>query len=183
MGDFFAEKGYMASMSDVAGKAGIKVQTIYSHFESKDEIIWECISEEIKGLFQVVEEIIDSCDNLSCEKKLEKLFFNVLEYLKDLRKLRILRNIALIQKSSLKNQCLYKMRNLENEMGSKLGYIIQDGIKKEEIKPLEPEGIIFLFISMMQGILEGFLFWGEYPFEMDSLIKKTWDTYWQGIKA
>lgn len=40
MSELFAQKGYNTSMSDISKKVGIKVQSTYSHYESKDQIVY-----------------------------------------------------------------------------------------------------------------------------------------------
>ncbi|MPM75802.1 hypothetical protein SDC9_122796 [bioreactor metagenome] len=47
MTELFAQKGYNTSMSDISKKVGIKVQSIYSHYESKDQIVYLVLKKEI----------------------------------------------------------------------------------------------------------------------------------------
>ena len=47
----FAEKGYNASMSDLAKLVKIKMPSIFSHFSSKDEIILLVIEKEIPRFY------------------------------------------------------------------------------------------------------------------------------------
>ncbi len=47
----FSQKGCMLSMSDIAECVKIKVPSLYSHFSSKDEIIYKVVEKEINNYY------------------------------------------------------------------------------------------------------------------------------------
>ncbi len=54
----FCEKGYLLSVSELASTVGIKTASLYSHYNSKDQIIELMVREEIEHYFGCLEEKI-----------------------------------------------------------------------------------------------------------------------------
>lgn len=183
MTELFAEKGYNASMADIAKKVGIKVQSIYSHYESKDQIICMVLDREINTRFKFFETTILETKNINSEKALKKIYLSIIDYFNDYQKLKFWRNISLIQNDLLRIKCRDKIRSYEQENGKKMFIIFEKGVEHGEIKNVNLEGMINLYIAMIQGILDGMLLYYGYTLDMHAYAMKTWDAYWEGIRA
>ena len=119
MYEIFAIKGYNASMSDISKKVGIKPQSIYSHFESKDQIVWLALEKEIESKFKSLKNKLESVENESCEIALKEITFYIFDYFDDYIRLKFWRNISLIQNEELRKKCRDKIRSLEAANGKK----------------------------------------------------------------
>ena len=86
MKEVFAEKGYMASISDVSKIVGIKVPSIYSQYHSKDEIIYLCVQDEIETFTQYYRSHLRRTHEESVEFSMKYFFFSYIAYFKDLKK-------------------------------------------------------------------------------------------------
>lgn len=51
----FMEKGYRASIDDIAARAGVARQTVYNHFESKDLLFREVIGNAMRAVLVTLE--------------------------------------------------------------------------------------------------------------------------------
>ena len=60
--------------------------------------------------------------------------------------------------------------------------IFQTGVKNGEIRSNNLEGMMNLYVAMIQGILDGMLLYNDSYIDMKDYAKKTWDAYWDGIK-
>ena len=89
-------------MSDIAGKTGIKIPSLYSHFESKDEIISQVLEREMTKMYDFFNKTIDRLKNENTELKLKQLFFSVFDYFKTPGQLEILRRIPFIDNEQIK---------------------------------------------------------------------------------
>jgi len=67
----FADKGNEFSLSEVASEVGIQKASIYAHFISKEELLYEVINQEINQYFL---EINENC------RDLQSMFFMILDY-------------------------------------------------------------------------------------------------------
>lgn len=174
----FSEKGYMTAMSDIASVVKIKVPSLYSHFTSKDEIIYIVVKKEINNYYDSLLAIQESLVGKSSKEALEKSYFYIFDYFDTKEKIKFWHNIYLIQNEELMEKCkkLIIYRNISNINNVKK--IFKKGISEKEIinSNFESE---YLYLSMIQGVLEGILLYGDVarPYAL-----KIWEAFWNGIK-
>lgn len=76
-GDLFRENGYHAtSMRDIAKRLDIRGSSLYSHIESKEQVLWEIVNEAADAFLAQAESVDTS---LAPEKRLEALIRGHLE--------------------------------------------------------------------------------------------------------
>lgn len=182
VGELFAEKGYLLSMSDISKKVGIKVPSIYSHFESKDQIIYMAIEEELSAYNNYLKELYLKLQDESTENILRGIYFGILDYYSDCNKLKLLRNTDLIPESSLYQKCKKIRNNYTKEQIGVLGEIFEKGYKKGEINFGIDEGYQFLYLTMIRGILEGMIAQRDQVELRKSYERKVWNIFWNLIK-
>lgn len=179
----FATKGYNTSMSDIAKQVNIKVPSIYSHFKSKDEIIYLAMTKEIKGYFENLYREITLLEKEDCEGKLKKICFSVCNYFREPERIRFWKNISLIPHEELRMKCRNLVRDQERELTKIVTKIFKEEKKKGEIQTDELEGAVLLYLAMIQGILDTKLMYHDTTMDFDDYVKKIWQAYWQGIKS
>lgn len=180
--NLFAEKGYSVSMSDIAKEVNLKVPSLYSHFENKDEIIYIVLKKEIDNYFSLLSNLLDKATELTCEEALKTIYFTTIKYFDSLAMLRFWRNISLIQNKELKIKCRDLIRKYESKNNIIVIDIFKKGAKTGELKSDNFKGYMFLYLSMIQGILDGMLLYYETDLDMKDYAQRTWDAYWDGIK-
>lgn len=184
MYELFAEKGYNTSMSDISKKVGIKPQSIYSHFESKDQIICLTLEREMESKFNILaNEIKKASDAKTSEEALKSMFFSIYNYYKEYTKLRFWRNISLINNESLRLMCRDKIRKNEETNVRKLETIFEKGVGNGEIKNINLDGMINLYMAMIQGMLDGVLLYHNSSVNLEDYAMKMWNAYWEGIRV
>ena len=186
--NLFAEKGYNTSMSDIAKKVGIKVPSIYSHFQSKDELIWLVMTQEISCFFDNLNDQIIILDKASedSETKLKTFCFTVFTYYSKPERIRFWKSISLIYNQELREKCRQIVKENEMKMAVSLKNIFVKGKNKGEIKFESLEGSVFLFIAMINGVLDSILLYSETNnkiSELENYKNIIWQAYWNGIKA
>ena len=184
----FSEKGYNTSMSDIAKKVGIKVPSIYSHFESKGEIICLVITLEIKSFFDNLVTQISMLDqaNEKSEIKLKTFCFSIFTYFSEPDRIRFWKSITLINNQEIREKCRIMVKENEIKMVTLLKPLFLEGESKGEIKCESLEGSAYLFIAMINGVLDSVLIYHEINYitsELDNYKKKIWQAYWDGIKG
>jgi AcrR family transcriptional regulator len=181
----FAEKGYYLSMSDIAKQVGLKVPSIYSHFQSKDEIIYCVMENKISTYYTtLLDEIKQSLQSdVSTEKRLRQICFSVSDYFSNQQTLRFWKNISLIYHEELRVKCRELVKRQDELLFELLRSIFEIGSKKCEITVKEEsvEGGVLLFWTMMQGILDMILIQGGMHMSYDTQIPKIWQAYWDGL--
>lgn len=181
MQSLFAEKGQSASMSELASKVGIKTQSVYSHFENKDDILWITIKLEINTFFEKLDMAIDSATQLNSEKGLKYILDFIIDYFNSYSSLKFWRNIPLIQNVSLRLKCQNMIEEHEKLLIKKLSILFNNGLKANELKSENIEGSMILFISMIHGLLDGILLYYDRLNNAHTYIDITWNAYWNGI--
>lgn len=175
----FSEKGYMLSMSEIANEVGIKVSSIYTHYQGKDEIVFLSIKEEVNSYYDYLNEVIEKLENFSTKDTLEILIEKIIENFSSKEKIRYWNNIYLVSNNSLYKQCLEAIDERALIYIEKLKLIFKQGIKQDEIKIENIDGALYLYMSMVEGMLKGMLLRGEKSKEYNTYI---WEAYWNGIK-
>ncbi len=177
----FSEKGYSLSMSEISQAVHIKTPSLYSHFKSKDEIIELTVKAEIERYFNMLFEKTAALANLSCEKKLRCLFFLVIEYYNDNRRLRFWHHISLLQQKQLQSmRGLIKSHN--TFLVDAVRSCFQKGVAQKEIRENITEGALYLYFSMLQGFLDIMQFHLDDEILIENQAAMVWAAYWNGIK-
>lgn len=180
----FAEKGYSASMSDLAKLAKIKVPSIYSHFSSKDAIVLLVIEKEIDNYYQFLNQIInDSIDkNANCKETLETIYFSVIEYFKCDNRLRFWKNISLINNADLRKESKKVIAFYEKTNGSLYRSVFENGVKNMEITGENLQGTMYLYLALIRGTLDVAFISEDVVLSIDDFAKMSWKAYWEGLK-
>lgn len=179
----FTEKGYSLSMSEIAKAVRIKTPSIYSHFQSKEEMIELTIKTEMEHYFYTIRKRIEGLGGKSCEEKLKEILHFIIYYFKENGRLRFLRNIPLLQNNDLKNMSKVFIQSHEKYLIQEIRSCFEKGIKDGEIKVTVGEGAICLYFAMLQGILDVMLFQQDNWITIEKFSALAWESFWDGIKA
>lgn len=175
----FAQKGYMISMSEIANEVGIKVASIYTHFEGKDEIIYLSIEEEINKYYDYLDDLIISLESKSCKEVLEGLLKGILNNYNSRDKIKYWNNIYLINGKNISDKTLDLIDKRTTLYIRSLRQIFKNGVKNNEISAPSIDGTLYLYMSMIEGILKGILLRDNVSRDYVPII---WEAYWNGIK-
>jgi AcrR family transcriptional regulator len=180
--ELFAEKGYELSMSDIAARVGIKTPSLYSHFESKDEIIGIVLEREMTNLYRFFERTIEQRKEGSTELKLKKLFQSYFEYFDTPGRLAIWRRVPFIDNEQIKAKCTEIILQMDETLSKKVKNLIKEGIESGEVRQSADEGTMMLYLVMIQGLLDTMLFQRYTSAQMESYTLSAWEAFWNGIK-
>lgn len=175
----FAQKGYMISMSEIANEVGIKVASIYTHFEGKDEIIYLSIEEEINKYYDYLDDLIISLESKSCKEVLEGLLKGILNNYNSRDKIKYWNNIYLINGKNISDKTLDLIDKRTTLYIRSLRQIFENGVKNNEISAPSIDGTLYLYMSMIEGILKGILLRDNVSRDYVPIL---WEAYWNGIK-
>ncbi|QHI73837.1 TetR/AcrR family transcriptional regulator [Aminipila terrae] len=179
----FAEKGYALSMSEIAEAVNIKTPSLYSHFKSKDEIIELIIRDQIEHCFDTIEKSTLKLKDKNCEEKLKSILFYVIDYYKKNSRLNFWRHISLLHNKKLKNISKTLIQERDSYISEHIKNCFAAGIKNKEIKDNVSEGQMYLYFSMIQGILNATFYVQKDEITIDDFASLAWEAYWTGIKV
>ena len=178
----FSEKGYMASMSDLSKRVGIKVPSIYSHYKSKDEIILLCIKDEIKNFKIYYHTYLQDLKTRSTESILKDLFYAYIQYFKNVSKLRFWNNFDLIPNIELRKEGLNLYIEYMLELELEIKQIFSFGVSSGELRADLDKEAYLMYIILIQGVLRGMLKLEEISVNSTKYYEKVWQMYWKTIK-
>ena len=143
----FKEKGYSAvTMRDLAKAMGIKAASLYNHIDSKQAILQDIILE-------IAEDFTSGMKNIQNSDK------SSFEKLKDIVTLHV--EIAANNAnglSALNSDWMHLEGKLEYYLNLRQNYeanfkrIVEIGITKEEIRPVDPEILMFSMLSTLRSL-------------------------------
>ena len=177
----FSESGYSLSMSEIAKEVNLKTPSLYSHFQSKDDIIYICIEREIKRYYEFLDQILNK-EYESTEEYLKDLYFSIIDYYSKDRTLRFWKKLGTINNEGLRYKYRTIMNNSENKNRPRYKKIFEIGVEKGEIKKENIEGKRYLFLSMVQGVLDTITLNNREKLDDMEFIEKTWQAYWDGLR-
>ncbi|MHC1722329.1 MAG: TetR/AcrR family transcriptional regulator [Aminipila sp.] len=179
----FSEKGYSLSMSEIAEAVKLKTPSIYSHFKSKDEIIELIIKTEIEDCFETIHKKALKLRDKKCEEKLKSILFYAIEYYDQGSRLRFWRHISLLQNEKFKKMSRTLIQECNMCFEEHIKICFEKGIKAKEIKETVSEGQIYLYFTIIQGVLNATLFVHDNVKDINAYATSVWEAYWDGIKV
>jgi AcrR family transcriptional regulator len=144
----FREKGYSASsMRDLAEEVGVEAASLYNHISSKAEILQEiCFKVANKFMSQI--EAIDSSEIDSISKIEGVLRFHVQQMLHHYEEV----YVGDREWKHLTDPYLSNYQNQRRTYRQRIASIIEEGIRKEEIKKIDAPTAVLIMLHAVSGI-------------------------------
>ena len=183
----FIEQGYEGtSLSDVANEVGIKKQSIYSHFKSKEELFITVMNDVIKEESEYLDYFFDkSYDNL--KGYLEKFILQIKKrYAKEEQNsMQFILRMAYMPPLHLKEEVInnfniyfLKLENLIKDLF--LEDLFLEDLFLEDLFLEEKANMATLsFMNMLNGLLVTLIYGGCERFDLK--FKASWKVYWAGL--
>ena len=144
----FREKGFAAtSMRDLAETVGIEAASLYNHIRSKNEIL-ESICFDVANRFNTHIDIVES-DNQSSIKKIETLLrFHIRQMVENYEEV----YVSDREWKHLDEPYLSNFQNQRRNYRKKFASIVEEGIKRNEIKNIDAPTSILIMLHAVSGI-------------------------------
>ncbi|WP_051237711.1 TetR/AcrR family transcriptional regulator [Lacticigenium naphthae] len=164
----FAEKGMEFSLNEVATIVGIKKASIYAHFTSKEELLFQLFNKEIDEYFTVVEDQSNS---------LKDFFFGVLNYYSSSRqKLLFWKRMLLFPPDTMDSEIRQKIIDLSEQRYKKVKELISSGSPLKSNKQQNDDVLTVMFLSIIHGLLSSEIIYSKL------IIESRYDREWQIIE-
>lgn len=146
----FLEKGfYPAKIEEIAKNAGIAKGTIYLYFKDKESIYVSLIEKKVKELIRLIEDVRE--EEIPSPQKLEKIYFQLCEYVDKAQKVHSfisIENIQTLMKvvGRLKSRVIPKIKRLIEDIAK----IVEDGIAEGKFENTDPMLIALVFLGHLR---------------------------------
>jgi AcrR family transcriptional regulator len=168
----FAEKGAEFSLTEVANEVGIQKASIYAHFISKEDLLYDVINEEIKEYFFKINEQ---------NSDLKSIFFMILNYYnKSKFKLYFWKRLLLFPPKAFEQTLIKEINILTQQRFEIIKTIIISEMDKGIINNKDVDAISISYFSMIHGLLSSnIIFKSE---DLTKYYEEIWQIFWNGIK-
>lgn len=144
----FREKGFgAASMRDLAETLGIEAASLYNHIRSKNEIL-ESICFNVANRFNTHLDEIEISSNAPLKKIETLLRFHIQQMLENYEEV----IVSDREWKHLEDPYLSNFRTQRRNYRKRLAAIIEDGIKKGEIKKIDAPTAVVIMLQAVSGI-------------------------------
>jgi AcrR family transcriptional regulator len=178
---YFAESGYDGtSMAQIADEVGIKKQSIYTHFKSKDELFLEVCKDVFADELSFVMNYID----INKTRPIEKFLFDfLLQY-----KVRYENNnstkfwlrISFFPPTHLYEQAMKYVYEYLDKLEELLVPVIKKSISEGEISSsVGGELATAAFLGVLDGVFVEMLYGGSE--RLQKRLDASWYLYWRGL--
>jgi AcrR family transcriptional regulator len=177
----FAAHGYEStSMSQIANAVGIKKPTLYSYYESKEELFLSIFNEAAEEYRQHIEQILAEAQQMGCTKdQLYYVFQRYITYFAQNPELSAFWNrILIFPPASLKEKLFTQISNLEASLYGQVAEIIQAGMDRGDLRHSVVLDTLFSFYCLREGLLLAVLL---NPDLDPRKIEVVWKNIWYGI--
>ncbi|MCZ8538329.1 TetR/AcrR family transcriptional regulator [Paenisporosarcina quisquiliarum] len=178
---YFAQNGYEGtSLANIANDVGIKKQSIYTHFKSKDELFLLLCNETYENELEFVLDFIEKKQDSHIKEFLyDFLIESKVRYEKH-DSARFWLRTAFYPPSHLNSQVMQKVYEYLDKLEDYLLPIIDEAIKKGEISSaIEKERVTAAFLGVLDGIFVEMLYGG--PIRLEKRLDASWYLFWLGL--
>ena len=146
--NLFKEKGYKAaSMRDLAEVVGVEAASLYNHIKSKSELLHVICLDVANRFTNKIEEV--EAENISSKEKIEKLLrFHIREMLNNYEDV----IVSDREWKHLSDPYLSNFRHQRRTYRKRFASIIDEGIKKKEIKKIDSSTAVLIMLHAVSGI-------------------------------
>jgi TetR/AcrR family transcriptional regulator, cholesterol catabolism regulator len=145
----FREKGFSAtSMRDLAEHVGVEAASLYNHISSKAEILQEICFKTANNFMSHIEEV-DATPNKSAIEKIQAILrFHIKQMLDNYEEV----YVSDREWKHLTDPYLSNMQTQRRAYRQRIASIIEEGIRKGEIKPIDAPTAVLIMLHAVSGI-------------------------------
>ena len=144
----FREKGFAAtSMRDLAESVGIEAASLYNHIRSKNEML-EAICFEVANRFNMNMDAIEPANQSAIQKIETLLRFHIRQMVDHFEEV----TVSDREWKHLDEPYLSNFHNQRRTYRKRFAAIIEDGIKKGEIKKIDASTAVLIMMHAVNGI-------------------------------
>lgn len=144
----FREKGFSASsMRDLAEQVGVEAASLYNHISSKSELLQEICFKVANKFMSHIDEVAAS--EVSAIEKVEAILrFHIRQMIDAYEEV----YVSDREWKHLEEPYLQNFQNQRRSYRQKIASIIEDGIKKNEIKKIDAPTAVLIMLHAVSGI-------------------------------
>jgi len=145
----FREKGFSAtSMRDLAEHVGVEAASLYNHISSKAEILQEICFKTANNFMSHIEEVDATPNKTAIEKIQAILRFHIKQMLDNYEEV----YVSDREWKHLTDPYLSNMQTQRRAYRQRIASIIEEGIRKGEIKPIDAPTAVLIMLHAVSGI-------------------------------
>jgi AcrR family transcriptional regulator len=145
----FREKGFSAtSMRDLAEHVGVEAASLYNHISSKAEILQEICFKTANNFMSQIEEVDAMPNKTAIEKIQAVLRFHIRQMLDNYEEV----YVSDREWKHLTDPYLSNMQTQRRAYRQRIASIIEEGIRKGEIKPIDAPTAVLIMLHAVSGI-------------------------------
>lgn len=177
----FAYKGYSVALSEIANEVGIKKQSIYNYFSSKEDLFYQMIQKEVLKEYRYREELIQNM-KASDINDLETFFKDMISSFESKKKLLFWKRLLLIEKASLKNKVEKLLIEIEKKFLVKMqpSFFALNHVTEDTTHEKVKNQMVFFF-TLFYGALDGYMLYGELD-NFSDYVDIIWSFFKENIK-
>ncbi|MFE3892672.1 TetR/AcrR family transcriptional regulator [Priestia sp. YIM B13446] len=175
----FALHGYQgASLASIANEVGIKKQSIYAHFKSKEDLFISTFNDSLENELQFITQFMEENHSVPLEEVLYNFLNKYLgRYQKDYNMSFFMRT-SFFPPLEFEEQIKIGTNNFVNELESLFLLVFKE--RKADLKSnIAPESAMMSFLTIFDGLLVELLY--GFPDRLQKRLTNSWNIYWQGI--
>lgn len=173
----FSEKGYAMTLNDIANANGLKKQSIYNYFNSKDEIIKEVIYREINDISERVNTEISKLNQLTYIEQLRFIFMYIYINYKSVDRINFWKRILLETNEPEGKKVKSLIREKETYFIEVIKNIFDKGCEVGDFTIKDKETALNMYKVMIHGIIDIIAVSSGTSKETDSKVNKLFDFY------
>lgn len=173
----FSELGYGLSLSQVTGRMGLKKQSIYNYFESKDKLITEMLIWKISEYYDGLMSVVHATRRDMPDQRLNTIMDYSIQYFLNPVNLGLRRWLVISDIYKGIGEVYNLVETYENRFLDQLRIIIKEAMDIGLILNENIEDVLFSFLVLVQGMIDGmFVYTKQRKPEVliQSIIKKFW---------
>ncbi|WP_205512976.1 TetR/AcrR family transcriptional regulator [Longitalea arenae] len=145
----FREKGFSAtSMRDLAEHVGVEAASLYNHISSKAEILQEICFKTANNFMSHIEEVDATPNKTAIEKIQAILRFHIKQMLDNYEEV----YVSDREWKHLTDPYLSNMQSQRRAYRQRIASVIEEGIRKGEIKPIDAPTAVLIMLHAVSGI-------------------------------
>jgi len=177
----FARKGFhLATLEEIARDADLAKGTIYLHFLNKADLFVSVIEKKLNILLKKIKEVVrEEGPPVEKIRKVTEIHLRFLEQNKNFFK--ILHSLPGEHKREMEKELTERVIKKNASYLGIIQKLIEEGIKRKEIKPLNPRKLAVILVGMVHSLTINWISCNE-KYSLSEDHNLAWEVFWKGAR-